>query len=118
MAKVDELMKKLNITKEEALQLIEDDKAIDKGADLFPLTAEQKKNAKKACACGSKAPTAYKFDKRERKPNEDKRTLIQLIATAIEKDCDAPLEITNIEREINFVFNGKKYKLVLSAPRS
>lgn len=55
--------------------------------------------------------------KRERKPNEDKRILIQTIVNALSADCDAPMEVTNIEREINFTYGGKKYKIVLSCPR-
>ena len=45
MSRVNELMILLQCSEEEALQVIEDDKRIDRGEDLFPLTAEQKKNA-------------------------------------------------------------------------
>ena len=41
-------MKILGITREEAIQLIEDDRRIDKGEKLFELTAEQKQASKKA----------------------------------------------------------------------
>ena len=40
-------MKTLDLTREQALQVIEDDKRIDKGEKLFELTDEQKANAKK-----------------------------------------------------------------------
>ena len=45
---VENLMKALDITEEEALQVIADDKAIDKGEKLFELSAEQEKASKKA----------------------------------------------------------------------
>ena len=38
---VEKLMKSLDITEQEALQLIEDDKRIDNGEKLFELTKEQ-----------------------------------------------------------------------------
>ena len=47
---VEKLMKSLDITEQEALQLIEDDKRIDKGEKLFELTKEQQKASKDADA--------------------------------------------------------------------
>ena len=41
-------MKVLGITREEAIELIEDDRRIDKGEKLFELTAEQKQAEKKS----------------------------------------------------------------------
>lgn len=55
---------------------------------------------------------------RQRKPNEDKRYLLNLFTQAIANEADKPIEITNIEREFVFYFNDKKYKITLSAPRS
>ena len=40
-------MKILGISREEAIQLIEDDRRIDKGEKLFELTPEQKQAAKR-----------------------------------------------------------------------
>lgn len=116
----------LGITREEAIALIEEDKRIDRmtmkevNADL---TDEQKKAVKKATQADRK-PTVYQFQKRERKANDDKRFLIDLFNSAIVNSDDEgfgelpQVEITNQEREIVFQYNGKKYKLTLSAPRS
>lgn len=116
----------LGITREEAIALIEEDKRIDRmtmkevNADL---TDEQKKAVKKATQADRK-PTVYQFQKRERKANDDKRFLIDLFNSAIVNSDDEgfgelpQVEITNQEREIVFNYNGKKYKLTLSAPRS
>ena len=112
-------MESLDITREEAIQLIADDVAVDKGAILFPLTAEQEKEAKKARQADRKQ-TVYNFDtsKRKRAENPDKRFLIENLKASLENlECDS-LEVTNPEREMIFHYKGTKYKIVLSAPRS
>ena len=113
MPTIQDLMKKLDLTEAEAEQLIADDLAIEKGADLFPLSKEQKQAEKKMRQAG-KAPTAYKFTKRERKADNDKQLLLHLLAESV----NCPVEIVNAEREFTFVYNDKKYKVVLSAPRT
>ena len=65
MDKLQHLMKTLDLTEEEAKQVIADDDAIDHGADLFALSPEQKKVEKKMRQADRK-PTAYKFAKKER----------------------------------------------------
>ena len=118
-AKVACLMTSLCITEEEARQMIADDEAIDHGADLFPLTAEQEKASKQARGTGTRA---YTFTKRERKADNDKRELIDLLLYALEF-CETPHEVTNItkmnpERQIDFVYNDRNFRIVLSAPRA
>lgn len=110
-------MKILGISRDEAIQLIEDDRRIDKGEKLFELTAEQKQAAKKARQADRK-PTVYKFDtsKRKRPANESKRLLIDTLKQALES-IGASVEVTNIEREMVLMFEDTKYKVVLSAPR-
>lgn len=110
-------MEKLQISEEEALQLIEDDKAIDKGQNLFPLTEEQEKASKKARSTGAKAPTIYKFDKKPKKENATKQNIIAGIMTAVQGLGGEIGEVPNKEREFFFFLEGKKYKIVLSMPR-
>ena len=107
---------KLGLTDEEIKQVLADDKRIDKGEKLFELSAEQEREAKKARNVG-RAPTAYKFTKRERKPDQDKDDQLNVLLSAVLPVCDT-YEITNGEREFLFKHNGRKYKVVLSAPRS
>ena len=109
--RIAHLMKTLNLSEEEAKQMIADDEAIDKGADLFPLSAEQEKASKKARSTGTRT---YTFTKRERKPDEDKRFLIQTFASLL---ADEETVITNPERQIDFEIHGVRYRIVLSAPR-
>ena len=110
----------LGISREEAAQLVEDDEDIDKGAKLFELSAEQEKASKKARAIGTKTtPTKPTATKRERKADNDKAMLIDEIKQAIEGlECVEGVEVTNAEREMLFHCNGRKFKIVLSAPRS
>ena len=111
---IDRLMQTLNITEEEARQMIADDEAIDHGADLFPLTPEQEKASKKARSTGTRA---YTFTKRERKPDLDKQELIERLWVEIFKlDCYAKVE--NPERQIDFTYHDRKFRIVLSAPRT
>ena len=108
---------KLGLTDAEIEQVLADDKRIDKGEKLFELDPELKKGAKKARQADRK-PTAYNFQKRERKADMGKRDLISALVGAVAPLADGEVEITNIEREFVFTVNGRKYKVVLSAPRS
>ena len=110
----------LGISREEAEQLVSDHEAIDNGAKLFELSAEQEKASKKARAIGTKTtPTTKTTTKRERKADNDKAMLIDEIKQAIEAlDCVEGVEVTNAEREMLFHCNARKFKVVLSAPRS
>ena len=110
-----EAMKRLGMSEAEIADVLESDKRIDKGEKLFELTAEQKQAEKKAKGTGTR--TVYNFQKRERKADNDKREIIQCIDDALCSLVDN-VEVTNPEREILFTYNGKKYKIVLSAPRS
>lgn len=117
---VNKHMNLLGISREEAEQLVADDEAIDKGAKLFELSAEQEKASKKARSIGTKTttPTATK-PKRERKSDNDKAMLIDEIKSALEGlESVEGIEVTNAEREMLFHCNGRKFKIVLSAPRS
>jgi hypothetical protein len=113
--KVANLMYRLKISEEEALQLIEDDKAIDRGAKMFELEGELAEGAKKARRADRKpnsTPT-----KREKKENNEKRFLINSILEGLGENAEN-IQITNPEREFSFVHNGTKYKIVMSCPRS
>lgn len=117
MDRVQQLMKSLDLTEAEAREMLEADAKIDKGADLFPLTAEQEKASKQARATGTRK-TEYQFSKRERKPDNDKRELISLFDDLLADVSDGEITITNPERQIDFVYNDRKFRIILSAPRA
>lgn len=115
--RIAEMMKLLDISRDEAIEIIKDDEAIDKGEKLFELTPEQKKVEKKMKNAGIKTVDAYgKTHTRTRKEDNDKRQLIEILRTAL-KGTVNELDVTNIERQLDFTFNGRKFRIVLSAPR-
>ena len=118
--RIAKLMKSLDISREEAIQVLEDDKRIDKGEKLFELTAEQKKNAKKATATGTKAkkkPTVYKFDpdKKPKKDEEKADFIVKLhkLVAEMSENC----VIVNENREISFELGENSYSLTLTKHR-
>ena len=117
---VENLMKVLGCSEEEAKQILADDKKIDRGEKLFELTPEQQKTSKKARQTGTKKKTVYSFDtsKRKRKENPDKAFLIEIFKKALESQEATNIEVMNPEREMSFNFNDVVYKIVLSVPRN
>ena len=115
--KIKSLMENLGCDYETAKQVVLDDERIDKGEKLFEQTAEQKANSKKYRQ-GDRKPTVYKLDKRERKADADKRQLIALLCASVGEVADNEPTVSNIERQIDFEFRGRKFRVVLSAPRS
>ena len=109
-------MRKLGYTDEEIAEILETDKRIDKGEKLFELDPELEKGAKKARQADRK-PNSEPI-KRERKADTGKRELISALVGAVAPLADGEVEVTNIEREFVFTVDGRKYKVVLSAPRS
>ena len=105
-------MRKCGMTEDEILDVLTADREIDRGAKLFELDEELQAGAKKA----RRADRTDTPKPRERKPNEDKATLLNTLFSAVLPLCDT-YEVTNSEREFLFTFNGTKYKVVLSAPR-
>ena len=118
MGQLENLMK-LGMSEAEARQVLEDDRKIEKGEKMdFDLTKEQEK-ATRAMRQADRKPFVPKLEKRERKPNEPKRELIAAIEEMLTySDIQAEsVTITNPERQIDFEYNGVRYRIVLSAPR-
>ena len=114
----EELSKTLKISIPEAKEVLEMDKRIDRGEKLFELPPELEAGAKKARRADRKKVETVK---RERKPDEDKRELIQYLVNSLYDaypDLDlGNITITNPEREMEFTYNGIKYRLTLMRPR-
>lgn len=114
-------MKTLDIPEAEAIQLVMDDKAVDKGEKLFELSAEQKKVAKKYAATGTKKRTVYKFDTtKKKKENPVKQKIIAEIERFLNENSEISAEnvqITNAERQIAFKIGENDYELTLVQKR-
>ncbi len=125
--RIEYIMRTLDCSEQEALQLIEDDKAVDrmtKTAEIqSDLTQEQRKASKKARTVAkapkAKAPTAYKWEtKKQKKRDNEKHNVIELFINALEGDTNAKnIKILNEDREFEFLYNDRKIKVTLIAPR-
>ena len=114
--KISQMMSLLRCPREEAIQVIEDDKRIDRGEKLFELTPDQKQAAKQARQA-PRAPTVYKFTQREKKAKPEKAQICSAMIEGLQSLGIADLDVTNEEREFLFTLNGVKYKVTLACPR-
>lgn len=107
-------MSKLDLSREEAEQMW-----LDEQEDNLPeLTPEQQAVAKEMAQADRKKETAPR--KRERKPDENKRLLINALVDCLLEASPDEMEdvsIINPEREIEFRYCGNRYRLTLSKPR-
>jgi hypothetical protein len=109
-------IEKWGCTREEAIQLITDDDAIDKGEKLFELDPELAKGAKKARQADRKVSTSATKRVREAKP--EKAHICEAMMNGLRHYCVVEeFDITNAEREFLFVLDGTKYKVTLACPR-
>lgn len=115
-------MRKLKMTDEEIEDILNCDKAIDRGEKMdFDLSAEEHKKAmKNANADEHKKPTVYDFSKRERKENKPKQEVINAIYAFLTEECPflaENVEILNKERQISFEFADEKFEITLIQKR-
>lgn len=119
---VAKLMKALDLTEAEALELIEADKAVDRMKDgevNSDLSAEQKKAVKKAANVGAKKPTVYKFDgekAKNRKKDDEKVEIVEKIAEFLAEIVENA-EISNPGQKISFKIGENSYSLTLTKHR-
>ena len=112
------IMSALNVDRAQAEEIYQADKAIDRGEPMpFDLDPEKAKNVRKYTQVAR--PVMVESKPRTRKADEDKRYLLSLLAECVENVAEGGVvEVTRLERELVFHYNGKKYKITLSAPRS
>lgn len=117
---IQNAMKTLDISREEAIEMWNDDHDIDAGkAKDFDLDPEKQKVVKEMTKAGGKA-RAKETKPRERKPNDEKRTIIQDLNDFLVNSCQDYInlvEIVNVEREITFKIGENDYSLVLTLHR-
>lgn len=114
---------KLNLTEEEKKDLLAYDKAVERGEKTeYDATPDQLKVERLMARTGTrKAPTAYKFTQRQRKPNATKGGIIAELADFLEKNSQFSVEnvaITNKERQIVFQIGENKFELTLVQKRA
>lgn len=116
----EKLMRVLNISADEAEDIIAYDKAVEQGKKTkYDLTADQEKEVRKYRQAERK-PTAYNFTKRERKPNATKEGIVAEIAKFLTENSDFDtknVEITNKNREITFMVGDDTFTWTLVQKR-
>lgn len=122
----ERIMRILDVSAEEADEILKADKAIDRGERVsFDLSPEQEKIAKKFANVDTKKrkkPTVYNLDARgkARKENPTKASIIAELAKFLtensENACEM-VEITNKERQIAFKIGENAYELTLVQKR-
>lgn len=110
------------MTDEEKQELLAYDKAVERGEKTeYDLPPDKEKAARKYAHTGTrKAPTAYKFTPRQRKPNATKGGIIAELAEFLEKNSQfsiESLEVTNKERQIAFKIGEDSFELTLVQKR-
>lgn len=114
--------KGLNLSPQEEKDLLAYDKAVEAGERTqYDLPPDKAEVAQKFAHAGTrKAPTAYKFTPRQRKPNATKGGIIAELAEFLEKNSQfsiANLQITNKERQIAFSIGEDSFELTLVQKR-
>ena len=120
--RVSAIMSSLGVTQAEAEEIYEFDKAIDRGERTeYDLDPEMEKEAKKMANVKNHRTTGvYNLNKRERKANPTKASIIAEIAQFLIENSENACEnvnITNKERQIAFRIGENDYELTLVQKR-
>lgn len=107
-------MRVLNLSKEEAIEMYLEDEGYLENEEVEALTQKAKDN--KAVVHDAKADKPRKQVKRERKPDEEKENLIEILANCL-KNAGFEAEITNKSKIIEFSVGENHYKLDLIKKR-
>ena len=111
---IEKQMKANHCSRQEALEILQWDYEIDHGnTENGALTKEQKALVRKITKA-DKDPAVKRTVKRERKINENKKALIEKIASALTETENLSVKT---ETEISFTYNGKSYSVKLTEHR-
>ena len=122
-AKVEEIMRLLDCTEEEAIDVIETDKIIDKGGRTkYDLPIEKEKEIRKIYAVKERVAKDKENNKRGkvRAENTTKSKVIAEITEYLKENCGFACEnvrITNKERQIAFSIGENDYEFTLVQKR-
>lgn len=117
MTQTEKIMAALGVSREEAAEILADDRRIDKGEKLFELTSDQKATEKAMRQADSK-PRDRPM-KREKIVDPVKEIIISLlIGKLTEQSMVDNVKVVNNEREFLFTWDDRKFKITLSCPRN
>lgn len=101
----------------EAYQMVLDDEAIDRGEKMpWDLTKEEKKASRKARTAERIVTKVGTKNTRTKVADEDKVQMMAAVSSSLE-GIGAVINITNEDREMEIEYNGRKFKLTISATR-
>ena len=124
---IQNMMKKLNITREEAIEVISYDNDVNKGKKTeYDLTPEQVKVVQEMTR--KTEHKKYGSIARNRKPDDVKEALMLALADFLENECEMlikgdliycdSVEITNKNRLLHFKVGDREYDLQLIGKRA
>lgn len=117
---IEKLMKNLDLIEEEALELIASDNEVNRmkvSALDDDLTEAQRQASKKARSSGKTTVGKTKMVK-EKKVDDDKVFLVKTFQSLLENlNNTENVNVENEQKIITFNYNGRKFKIDLSAPR-
>lgn len=124
-ARLKMIMKNLDLTEEQALELLDSDKKVDrmrKFSDIqSDMTEEQKKVSKQARQTAKTnigQPPKKTPSERVKKTDNEKKELVEMFYNLLAANDKAEqVEIVNEQKLITFIYNGRKFKLDLIASR-
>ena len=111
---VENLMRSLNVTEAEAIEIMNEDREIDRGAKLHELPDELKAGAKKARRAERKKTGPID---RPRKIDGTKKRLLEDFR-CLREGLGATVEPLKTEAEMKFTFEGDSYSVRLIRHRS
>lgn len=116
--RIPTIMRVLNLTYEEAVDLIKCDRAIDKGEHMdFDLSKEQEKEVRKMVKKETMSGGTKKYT-RERKVNEPKKAFIEDLAEWLNNsETYENVEVLNAERQVKFTIGEDTFELTLVQKR-
>jgi len=116
--RIPTIMRVLDLTYEEAVDLIKCDRAIDKGEHMdFDLSKEQEKEVRKMVKKETMSGGTKKGI-RERKVNEPKKAFIEdLVEWLTNSETYENVEVLNAERQVKFTIGEDTFELTLVQKR-
>lgn len=115
---IKNLMDKLELTEQEAIQTWLEDEGYEVNEEVERLTAKAKANG--TARINARANVENKKTTRERKANPVKEEIIQILANALKNNQDLPInaiKIENIGKIITFKVENREFKLDLIEKR-
>lgn len=119
-SQITRIMEGLHCDRDKAIEIMEYDKCIDKGERMeYDLSPEAEKIAKKfANVTEHKKPFIPKLDKRPRKENTTKKSIITEITDFLNQRGYEKVSVKNAEREIEFYVDDTSYSVTLIQHRA